>query len=308
MANEVMMTLGQFQFGVTTAAYQEFTRVTEYRWPSQDRILQDPALQFAGRGSDTVKLPGVIYPYFKGGLGQMDTLRGMADQGQPLQLLNGQGKVLGLWVIERVEEKQTVFAHAGTPRKQEFTLDLRYFGSDSASKAKQGGGISVLGDVGKKLSLPALPMLSSLSTSTSSQFGGFAASLNSSMTTIKGMAANIGSGVNSILAPVSSAIETANNLKQSAADAKRMLGSIPTTLSGIKSATGLRNGAATAVNNLTAAATMLQKQTKALTDMQSVPREAVAAVRTAMLTANNMTVAATKIHNDTSKLLKDLGA
>jgi len=35
-------------------------------------------------------------------------------------MIDGRGNILGRWVIERVDEKQSVFADAGVPRKQEF--------------------------------------------------------------------------------------------------------------------------------------------------------------------------------------------
>ena len=41
----VMMQLGAFQFSISTAAYQELTRRSEYRWASQDRFGKQPNLQ-----------------------------------------------------------------------------------------------------------------------------------------------------------------------------------------------------------------------------------------------------------------------
>jgi len=54
-------------------------------------------------------------------------MRAAADIGQPLLMVSGLGAVLGRWVIEKIDEKQTVFASAGVPRKQEFTLSLRRY-------------------------------------------------------------------------------------------------------------------------------------------------------------------------------------
>lgn len=126
----VMLQLGSFQFGVSTAAYQTLQRTTEYRWPSQDRFGQMAALQYVGPGSDSITLPGVIYPEWRGGLAVVDGLRRLADQGRPQRMVDGRGTILGRWVIERVEEKQSVFADAGVPRKVEFTLNLRRYHGD----------------------------------------------------------------------------------------------------------------------------------------------------------------------------------
>jgi phage protein U len=129
----IMLQLGRFQFGVNTAAYQRLQRATEYRWPSQDRFGQREALQFVGPGADTITLPGVIYPEWRGGLRVLDDLRELAAEGRPQTMIDGLGNILGRWVIERVEETQTVFADAGVPRKQEFTVQLRrYHGDEDA--------------------------------------------------------------------------------------------------------------------------------------------------------------------------------
>jgi len=121
----VMMQLGSFQFSVNDAAYQELRRRTEYNWAAQDRFGKMPALQFTGAGGDEIQLSGVIYPEYRGGFGQLDAMRDEASQGLPLMLVDGNGRLLGRWVIERIEEGQTVFAAGGRPRKQEFTLQLR---------------------------------------------------------------------------------------------------------------------------------------------------------------------------------------
>lgn len=123
----VMMALGSFQFGLNSAAYQELSRSTEQRWASQDRFGQLAALQHTGPGTETITLPGVIYPEFRGGLAQLDRMRALAGRGVPLTLITGTGRILGQYVIERVDERQTVFAAAGLPRKVEFTLNLRLY-------------------------------------------------------------------------------------------------------------------------------------------------------------------------------------
>jgi len=124
---DVMMSLGGFRFGLNTAAYQELSRTTEHRWAAQDRFGQAAALQHTGPGPETMTLPGVVYPEFRGGLGQVDRMRELAGRGKPQQLITGAGRVLGRYVIERVEERQSVFAARGMARKVEFTLSLRRY-------------------------------------------------------------------------------------------------------------------------------------------------------------------------------------
>lgn len=127
LTSTIMMQLGDFQFGIATAAYQEFTRTCEYRWPSQDTFGTLPRLQFTGPGSDTISLPGIIYPEWRGGSDLLNDLRAIAELGKPLLMVSGTGKILGDWVIERIEDKQSVFAAKGMARKMEFTLSLRRY-------------------------------------------------------------------------------------------------------------------------------------------------------------------------------------
>lgn len=125
LGTAVMMQLGDFQFGISTAAYQQLRRSTAYTWAAQDRFGKMPALQHTGPGSDSITLTGVIFTSYRGGIGQLKTLRSVAAIGQPQLLVDGDGHLLGRWVIESVEESQSVFAAFGRPRKQEFTLQLR---------------------------------------------------------------------------------------------------------------------------------------------------------------------------------------
>lgn len=124
---DVMLALGEFQFSVNTAAYQELTRTTEQRWQAQDRFGKLATLQHTGPGTETITLPGVIFPQYRGGLGQVDRMRRIAARAVPLALITGAGRILGRYVIERVEERQSVFAAAGIARKIEFTLNLRLY-------------------------------------------------------------------------------------------------------------------------------------------------------------------------------------
>lgn len=132
MAATTMLALGSFRFAVDTAAYQELTRATEYRWPAQPRLGRHPARQFAGPGEDTITLRGVVYPHHRGGLGQVDAMRAEAALGTPLRLVAGDGRVLGLWVIVRIDETQPAHWSDGAPRRQDFTIEIAAWGEDAA--------------------------------------------------------------------------------------------------------------------------------------------------------------------------------
>ncbi len=121
----MMLMLGNYRFSVDMAAYQSKARSTSYRWGKQDRLTTNPALQFVGPGDDTMSIQGFILPHYKGGLGQVESMRQEAGKGESLLLLEGSGKVLGRWVIESITENQSTFFKDGTPKRIEFTLELR---------------------------------------------------------------------------------------------------------------------------------------------------------------------------------------
>jgi len=127
----MMMILGAYRFCIGNAAYQNLVRTTEYSWVEQKRILGEPAMQFIGVGMDTIKLDGVVYPQFKGGLRQVTLMRVQAGLGIPLMLISGNGMAFGRWCIVDIDETQTTFMADGSARKIAFSLTLKKYGEDA---------------------------------------------------------------------------------------------------------------------------------------------------------------------------------
>ncbi|WP_278940681.1 phage tail protein [Pseudomonas helleri] len=121
----MMLALGMFVFSLSTAAYQELQRQTDWRHASNNRIGAPPARQFVGRGDDTITLPGIIFPELAGSAFSLDALRLMANTGKAWPMVEGGGRIYGLWVIESLSETKTLFFRDGTPRRIEFTLSLK---------------------------------------------------------------------------------------------------------------------------------------------------------------------------------------
>jgi len=130
MTANVMMALGGYRFSLPTAAYDSLARTHRWRWGKQERIGRPPAFQFLGRGEETIQLQGRIYPYFKGGLGQIRAMRAEADKAVPLMLVDGLGAIWGKYVISELEETQRYFDKQGIPRRQDFSLKLLNYGDD----------------------------------------------------------------------------------------------------------------------------------------------------------------------------------
>lgn len=300
----IMMSLGDFLFGINTAVYQELGRSTEWRWPSQDRFNQSPVLQFVGPGADTISLPGVVYPEWRGGLAQIETMRAMADLGEPLMMIDGTGAVWGQWVIEKVDEKQSVLAAAGIPRKQEFTLSLKKYddegidtmaftggaSSSSSSTAADTGGVG--GAIGDAISGAA------------SVAGGISGALDK----VNSVAHQLGDQVNAVVGPINRALDVANGLKNAAMDAKAMLGSSVSAIAQASSLKQLLNAASGAVTNSSQAGASLRRALDKVQAIANIPGTAIGAVQGAVVSVNKLTVAATKVQAQASTLIKDLFA
>lgn len=126
----MMLALGMFVFSLSTAAYQELQRQTEWRHASNNRVGAAPARQFIGRGDDTITLPGIILPELAGSALSLDALRLMANTGKAWPMVEGSGQIYGLWIIESLSETKTLFFRDGTPRRIEFTLSLKRIDDD----------------------------------------------------------------------------------------------------------------------------------------------------------------------------------
>ncbi|WP_340051118.1 phage tail protein [Pseudomonas proteolytica] len=119
-----------FYFNLDTAAFDELRRQTEFRWASQERLSRRPAQQGVGMGEEKLSLKGAIFPTFKGGLKQLDTLRTIGAKLLPLNLTTGYGFVLGTWCLRSLEEEQGALLAGGIPRKQTFSLEFTRYGDD----------------------------------------------------------------------------------------------------------------------------------------------------------------------------------
>lgn len=145
----MMMSLGMFVFGMHTLAYQELQRDTAWRHASTSRVGTNPARQFIGRGDDTIKLPGVLVSGLTGTQISLDTLRYMADTGKAWPLIEGTGRIYGIWIIESISEGRSYFFKDGAARRIEFTINLQRI--DDGQIDKIGALVSSVGNVMRRL-------------------------------------------------------------------------------------------------------------------------------------------------------------
>ncbi|MBD8791215.1 phage tail protein [Pseudomonas syringae] len=119
-----------YYFNLDTAGFDELSRSSEFRWAAQERLTRRPAQQAIGMGEEKLTIKGAIFPRFKGGLQQLDTLRSIGFRLQPLALTTGYGQVLGNWCLRSIQEDQSALMQGGIPRRQTFNLEFVSYGDD----------------------------------------------------------------------------------------------------------------------------------------------------------------------------------
>jgi phage protein U len=124
LSDLVMMWFGAFRFGASQPSHQRLRQSAAYRWEPVALIGRRPELHYLGPGDETMTLDGTIHPHFRGGLGQIATMRVQAARGIPMMMGDGLGFVFGHWVITGVDETRTVLMADGSPRQIDFTLQL----------------------------------------------------------------------------------------------------------------------------------------------------------------------------------------
>ncbi|MGP3591554.1 phage tail protein [Vagococcus sp. WN89Y] len=120
----MMLALGFFIFQQRTLPYQTLNRTTGFNWQSNNRVGKRAAYQYLGPGDSTIDIAGELYPELTGGQISLEVVRAMADRGIPWPLIDGTGKIYGMYIINSVTENGAQFYSNGAPRKISFTLKL----------------------------------------------------------------------------------------------------------------------------------------------------------------------------------------
>ena len=127
---KIMMMLGDFEFSIDTAAYNQLTREARWRWQEQERIGKQDLLQYTGKEARSVKLDGEAHAFFRNGVTSIDALYDLADKAQPQQLVSGAGDVLGWWVITDFTDTTPAFLPGGSPRKKTYSITIKHYADD----------------------------------------------------------------------------------------------------------------------------------------------------------------------------------
>ena len=123
--NNGYMSLGMFVFQLHSAPLDTLNRDSRWRWAEGNELGQLPGQQYLGRDSDTFTLKGSLAPEITGGAEQLDQLRTLADTGEPQQLIDGNGKVLGDYILTGIRSDHNALMKDGTARTITFELTLK---------------------------------------------------------------------------------------------------------------------------------------------------------------------------------------
>jgi phage protein U len=316
-----MMTLGGFKFGMSTAAYQELKRTTEYLWPSQQRFGAAPAVQSTGQGDDSISLSGVIYPEWNGGTGQLDDLRSLAADRQPLTMIDGRGNVLGEWAIEKVEEGQGVFAQAGVARKQEFTLSLKKFGDikpDGALAAALSAPLAI------PSSITALPQISaalSPASSAADMVASVSATANAALSSASRISGQVGAALSNvsriantlgvhapgITTALTRSLSVVNSIRTAAGDGLDLLRKVQTVSSASSAVRGIYDNVSSQVQPASASSVTIKASLAALQG-EGAANDTLATITSALVSANRTTALASSLRDNANTIIKRIGA
>lgn len=297
------MQLGSYQFQLSTAAYQEFARSSAWTWAAQARFGQDDALQFTGRGEDTISLPGTIFPEFRGGLGQIDAMRAEADLGQLLPLIDGLGRMMGDWAILQVDERSTVFIADGIPLKMEFTIKLR------RGPLQLGQGLidAVLSDIVPTSSMSLANQAGAAAASAANGAGGLIGQMSASLAAVSGFAGALGAQASNILGAVRSGISATKLLQNAGGDAASLLKGIKSPADIASAMNGLVNVSGGVSRSLGTAGSILKAVGVDLTASGTNPA-AVKAVQDSMININRANVLAVSVRSTGAGIVKTVAS
>lgn len=124
----VILRLGPVEFSTSTQAYRELRESYEWVWREQQRLQNDLAWQYVGRGRRSRELSGVIYP---GQIGSESGLRQLierANTGSPMLMTAASGDVLGYWALQTLDRTEEQHYQDGSPRRVAFSMQLVFYG------------------------------------------------------------------------------------------------------------------------------------------------------------------------------------
>lgn len=125
MTHNVMMSLGDFLFEISTLSYDSMKHKRDARFAISERLGADDAIQYMGPGEEIISLSGV------GAFGITDaersffTINAMMLAGEAYDLIDNYGNRFGLYIIETLDVDRSNFRRFGQARNHSWSINLR---------------------------------------------------------------------------------------------------------------------------------------------------------------------------------------
>ncbi|WP_192457697.1 phage tail protein [Musicola keenii] len=142
----MMMMLGLFPFMLSTTPYQSLEQQLTWRHVKNERVGKFARYQYVGPGDDKVTLSGELYPEITGGDMSLSMLTAMASTGKAWPLIEGTGRIYGMYVITGINETRSLFFDNGKARHISFSLSLERVNEDLREMLGGTGDISTMLD------------------------------------------------------------------------------------------------------------------------------------------------------------------
>ncbi|MFC3393633.1 phage tail protein [Brenneria rubrifaciens] len=126
----MMMVFGMFVFALKTVPYQQLQQSQQWRHVKNDRINRSASWQYIGSGESQITLSGVLYPEITGGNLSLSALTTMGYMGRPWPLIEGSGKIYGMYVLTGLQRTGAEFDRYGNAKKIEFSISLQRVDED----------------------------------------------------------------------------------------------------------------------------------------------------------------------------------
>lgn len=139
----MMMIYGMFVFQLSTLPHQQIQQSRNWRHVKNERINRSASWQYIGAGDDTITLSGLLYPEITGGEVSLTALTSQAYVGRPWPLIDGVGKIYGMYVITGLNTTRSELDRYGRARKIEFTVTFERVDEDLRERLQS----SSLGDL-----------------------------------------------------------------------------------------------------------------------------------------------------------------
>jgi phage protein U len=134
---KALFALGSFRFLSGRSMFERLTRGESFLWTEQERLGGTSALSYMGRRAPEVEVTGETYAERASTDDPLKALKDEACRGEPLLLVDSEGRSLGSWAVVSLSEELSSFRGDGKARKVAFRLSLKSVRvDDAASPAK----------------------------------------------------------------------------------------------------------------------------------------------------------------------------